>query len=138
MIRYQVARFMASVALLLVVSGCGGGGSQAPTGSVSGTVTFQGTPVTEGDVNLISRETGQVYAAPLGDGGSFKIADPVQTGSYIVSIAPPLGAPPTVENPTPVIPNPANIPQKYRSDQTSDLKADVKAGENTFTFDMKP
>lgn len=94
--------------------------------------------MTEGFVGFTSKETGSGQTLPLGPGGKFAFAEPVVIGPYAVSITPPEGNPPTVENPAPKPPDPKNIPQKYRSDATTDLTAEVKEGKNEFTFDMKP
>ena len=61
--------------LLLAVAiiapiGCGSSGKAV--GTVSGKVTYNGSPVSGGDVNLYSK-SGSAAMAPLGEGGTFKI-----------------------------------------------------------------
>lgn len=124
--------------ILAVAAGCGGSGTvDVPTGEVAGTVTYGGTPVTRGFVNLASRETGKAYTLPIGEEGQFKSDAPVVVGPYTVFITPPEGEAPSVDNPSPAPPDPKNIPQKYRSEQTSDLELEVKEGENTPKFELQ-
>lgn len=118
----------------LVFSGCS---SEELTGKLKGSVTFNGKPVTEGIANLMNQEFGRAYSAPLGPDGTFEIKDPVIVGSYVVFIAPPIGAAPTIDAPVVKEVNPENIPAKYRSEKTTDLKADIIDGENNLNFDMK-
>lgn len=127
-----------AVFVAALISGCGSGAIELPTGQVSGTITFEGAPVTEGFVNLISAESGRAATLPLGPGGKFAFEEPVVIGPYAVFITPPEGAPPTLENQSPKQPNPKNIPKKYRSDATTEFKVEVKEGENDFPLDMKP
>lgn len=122
-----------------LISGCGGGSSGAlPTGYVTGTVTFQGQAVTDGSVNVMSKESGRIYTSPLGAEGKFKISEPVVVGKYTVFISPPAGAAPTVEKPIVAPIDPPNIPKKYRVDATSGFVEEVKKGNNDFKFDMQP
>lgn len=104
---------------------------------MSGTITFEGAPVTEGFVNLISIESGRAATMPLGPGGKFTFEQPVVIGPYAVFITPPDSAPPTLENQRPDRPDPKNIPKKYRTDTTTDFKVEVKEGDNDFPLDMK-
>ncbi|MDB5334672.1 MAG: hypothetical protein JWN70_291 [Planctomycetaceae bacterium] len=126
---------------LLVVTlagGCGGGDSASlPTGYVTGTVTFQGQPVTDGSVNVLSNESGRVYTSTLGAEGKFKISESVVIGKYAFFITPPAGAAPTLDKPVVAPIDPPNIPKKYRADATSGLTEEVKEGNNDFKFDMK-
>ena len=60
----------------------------------------------------------------------------VETGTYVVSVLPP---PPTeaVAGEPPAAPQEyKNIPLSFRSETTSPLKAEVKAGESEFKFDL--
>ncbi|MCA9116870.1 MAG: hypothetical protein KDA79_17445 [Planctomycetaceae bacterium] len=124
--------------LLAVAAGCGGSGAvDVPTGEVAGMVTYGGTPVTRGFVNLASRETGKAYTWPINEEGRFKSEAPVVVGPYTVFITPPEGEAPSVDNPNPAPPNPENIPEKYRSEQTSGLSAEISEGENDLKFDLQ-
>lgn len=124
---------------LLVVAGCGSNSPRGiPKADVTGEVLFQQKPVSEGVVTFYSEKTGIAAPADLDSTGHFTIPDGIEIGTYIVTVAPPFieevaGAPPAAK-PTPTY---DNIPQKYRSIETSDLRADVKEGENQYVFQME-
>lgn len=136
-----VHRCWLSVAICVstgLIAGCGSSTSK-PSGSVSGRVTFQGQPVTSGVVNLMSKTLGAGASAPLGEDGKYRLNDPLEVGDYKVMITPPPPAPPRPEDgPPKPRPTASDIPNKYRTEATTDLTATVKAGSNTFDFDMKP
>ena len=123
-------------AAIVALAGCGGEGN--PVGTVSGTVTFQGQPVTEAQVSFRSSETGRGNIATLDSAGEFSLPEALAVGSYTVSITPPAPPAPDMDaGPQPPPKQYANIPQKYRSELTSPLKADVKEGENQFPFELE-
>ncbi len=108
-------------------------------GKVTGRVTFQGAPVTAGLIYLNSSSTGAGGMGTLGDDGQFTIADPIEVGEYRVTVTPPLPPPPNADLPTPPPqPKVTNIPEKYRTEAQSDLKATIDEGENVLEFDLKP
>ena len=127
-----------SLLTVIPLAGCGEGGKQpGPTGGVAGVVTFEDQPVTEGRVQFYSAQTGGGGMATLDQSGKFAMQDPILVGSYKVSILPP--EEPAPESPTGTEPKEyPNIPEKYRTELTTDLTAEVKEGDNQFTFDMKP
>src|SRR5437868_1262407 len=57
------------------LSGCGSGDSFPPSARVTGQITFQGQPVTEGVVNFISPKTGTAGSGVLNDDGEYEIAE---------------------------------------------------------------
>ncbi|MES2792095.1 MAG: hypothetical protein V4719_20940 [Planctomycetota bacterium] len=121
---------------LCYLAGCGGNGK--PQGSVHGTVTFQGQPVTQGTVLLFSRKTGQNFAGPVGTDGRFTITDAVDAGDYVAMVQPPMA---TAAPGSPEVSKPkeyANIPRKYHSDTTSNLTAVVKTGKNDIKLELLP
>lgn len=122
------------LALLLIVpittltlSGCQPAGK--PQGKISGKVTFQGNPVTAGEVNLFQKSTGVAVTAPLDSAGHFTVVPPMDTGTYNISIIPPRpkqlppGTPPEQLPPFPV-------PQKYQDPAQSDLTKEITTGNN--------
>lgn len=116
--------------------GCSGGTSKGPTGNVSGTVTFDGQPVATGTVRLYSQKTGETGSGVLTEGGKFKFAEPLPVGSYQAIVVPPQEPPPEVGKAY----EPKtydNIPEKYRTELTTDITVEVKAGDNTITVEMK-
>jgi len=154
--RFALAFFAASVVLL---PGC-----QRGTGSVTGSVNYQGKALKGGSILFHSTEGLQSYTVSIKDDGSYLV--PVITaGSYKIcvetaSIKPDLSyqksvgaaAAKTKEN-APDIPATASnprtalearnakrftaIPDKYSKPDTTDLALEVKAGEQTFDIDLK-
>ncbi len=127
------------VTLLLLISlGCSGG-STVETGRVAGRITLEGQPVTEGMVYLTAPERGIGASAPLGEDGRYAIPDPVEVGDYVVSIGIAPGPDPRPEDgPPQASAPPIDIPQKYRSERTTDLTVTVQKGSNTADFDLQP
>ena len=125
-----------SVLLCLWAAGC----AEAPpaVGLVSGKVTYNGAPVTEGQVALIDRETGVAGGATLGPDGAYKVDAPLTIGTYSVIVQPPPLPMPEQGKPPPQMKEYPNIPPKYREVDTSGLTTAVLEGENTFDIEMKP
>src|SRR5688572_17298853 len=101
----------------LATAGCGESGP--PVGRVSGKVTYQGQPVTEGTVSFYSDAAGYAAEAQLGNEGSYRIETEdggLHVGDYVVSIHPPMElGPPDPRTPQVMIEKDvANIPKKYR------------------------
>jgi hypothetical protein len=131
--------FVLSVGLLAMgLSGC----SRGPAvGEVSGKVTFEQKPVTEGRITFLNPATGHAAEAGLDRDGSYVIVTPeggLVVGDYIVMVNPliyldrsnPRTPPSPVEKPA------RNIPEKYRNQGRTPLRATVKPGPNTFDFDL--
>jgi hypothetical protein len=115
------------------LAGCGESGPE--TGTVKGAVTFKSAPLTAGTVNFYNKETAAAAQAALDESGRFTVASPLKTGTYLVFVFPPAPPAPVMKNPndpplkldTKGFPD---VPQKYRSDRTTDIKVEVKAGAN--------
>jgi hypothetical protein len=109
-------------------------------GEVSGRVTFQGKPVSQGRVTFLNAHAGTGDEALLNRDGTYAIKKPLLVGDYQVTIIPlivrkkddPKGPVVGVEVAAP------DIPQKYRTIGSTDLKATIKEGKNEINFDMKP
>ncbi len=150
-----LARVGCCLSLAVLLSGCGGGSNlpEGETGTVSGKVTFQGqTSVPEGSVVLFMRDKdGLMATGKVGSDGAYSLTmregSTVVTGKYRISVTPP--------NPTEsmdqdeimkrqmegTLPDPAavkEVPEKYRSPESSPLNFEVKSGSNTFDIDMQP
>lgn len=132
----QVLRLMLCVTVLLPI-GCGGG-SDKIVGKVTGRVTYLGEPVTSGIVYLNSSQTGAGGMGKLGENGEFAIVEPIETGEYRVTVTPPPPPDPIAGQATPPQPKVLNIPEKYRTESSTDLKATIEEGDNTLDFDLKP
>ena len=125
-----------NLSVIIALGGCGK--TKTPVGSVSGTVTFQGEPVPEGQVSFYSKETGKGNIGSLDSSGKFSFPDPVEVGTYTVFVTPPEPPPPDIgEGPQPAPKQYPNIPEKSRSELTSPLTAEVEEGENSFTFELE-
>lgn len=129
------------VSLILgAIAGCGDG--SLPIAEAEGKVTLNGQPVTEGSVTFISDERGSVYTAPLDSSGQFKFEEPVEVGSYTVTVNPPQPETPP-ETPEDMKKaaqmSQSGVPEGYHNEAISDLKAEVKQGQaNSFTFELNP
>jgi len=126
------------VLILPIMGGCGGGGKgKRVTGRVDGTVTFNGQPVKGGSVSFVSKTTGDGAGATIEPSGKFKVTDPVPVGQYSAMVLPVVLTPDEIADGKQ--PPPSNdIPEQYRSTETSGLNFEVKEGQNTFEIKMTP
>ncbi|MEO8493524.1 MAG: hypothetical protein ABI614_00530 [Planctomycetota bacterium] len=130
---------MAGVVVVLALAGCGGGegGFSGPTGTVSGKVTFNGTPIAEGStVTFISQE-GYAAAGTIAADSSYKLiyngSEKIPAGTYKVQFSPPpAAATDQLVDPSKPLPEaPVEpFPSKYAASSTSGLEFIVKEGEN--------
>ena len=133
------SRLLLIAALGLSLPACGSSGP--PMGSVSGKITYQGKPVTQGAVTFSSTTpSGRNATGQIDPGGYYTVqtenpGDGALVGDYAVTIyahdEPVLDYIPK----TPVKPK-LLVPEKYEKVATSGLKASVKGGSNTFNFDL--
>ncbi len=132
----------------LCCMGCGGGGLKKATGTVSGTVTLKGAPVTSGTVIFFAENDGDTAIGLLQSDGTYTLkygkSFAVPIGDYRVAITE--GPPPGTQSASPeeIMKNPpkanaeSKIPAKYRTAKDSGLIAVVEAGKNSGTdFDLK-
>ena len=124
---------------LLGVCGCGEPG--APSGTVSGKVTFNGTPIEEGIVNFFSKTTNTGGTGEIGSGGVYEAptaTNGLPVGDYDVYITPPMiTLPDTADSPGGEgFKEVNNIPQKYRTSTNSGLKVTINEGPNSFDIEM--
>lgn len=125
------------ISAITLFAGCGQG-ANSPLGEVSGTVTFQGKPVMEGEISFYSPAQGIGTKIPIDSSGHFKLPSPIEVGDYKVSIMPPPLPDPSIGSQLPPKRDSASIPSKYRSDSLSGLIASIKQGNNELSFDLKP
>jgi len=121
----------AMVSVCGLVSGCGGDSRPTAPSVVQGVVTLNGTALTEGTVNFASPTTGNAAIAQVGADGKFVVTGGMVPGDYKVMVTPPT---PTPENPNP--PD-SQIPEKYRTVETSDLKSKITGGRNEVKLELK-
>jgi len=128
-------RWLSLFSLCGAVALIGCGKAEAPSGTVSGTVTLDGQPVDSGEISFVSSD-GFAASGPI-TGGQFKLEDPLPVGKYAVGITPAaLTEAPGEEGDTAVAPT-SPVPAGYNMPGTSGLTHDVQQGANTMTIDLK-
>jgi len=125
----------------LAVAGCGRKGDY---GTVRGTVTFNGQPVSEGMVVFFEPQLMVYQGARIQADGSYSVAmsdgPGVPVGEYRVAVMPPVIESPGSKAFGPMtVKEYRNIPLKYRNPRSSPLKLSVAEGDNPpFDIEMKP
>ena len=122
--------------LMGLLVGCGGEGSQRISADVKGTVLYNGQPLTTGTVNFFSADTGAAGSTDILGTGEFVFPASLQTGTYQVYLSPAPLSPPEIGAPPPTI-IPLEVPEKYLTLETSDLKANVTPGTNTIELKLE-
>jgi len=130
--------------LLMVVAGCNSAKPIAGSVPVSGTVTFNGQPLEQGEVWFApeSGSKGQPATGQIKNGKFTMVTTAsspgVVAGKYKVSVisnkpfTPP--KPGTPSDPKALLPPESLIPTKYNDIKTSGLEADVTAAITSLTF----
>jgi hypothetical protein len=126
-------------ALALGLSGCGD--DRIKTVPVKGTVTYKGKPVPNGTVMFTPLAGGPTATGELHKNGTYtlttyKHGDGAAVGQYkvvVVAMEDTSNRLPEDRNPLP----PPIVPDKYTSIATTDLQADVRAGDNVCDFELK-
>jgi hypothetical protein len=115
---------VAVLVLAVVMTGCS---RRFPMAEVSGKVTLDGKPLSDATVMFVP-EKGFAAAGTLQPDGNFRLisgrpGNGAVIGSHKVAVMPanPLDTP---------------ISMKFRSAETSGLSVEVKAGKNSFEFDL--
>lgn len=125
------ARVMICLAMV-IVAGCG---NEHPVGTVHGTVTYKGQPLTEGVLYVYNQKTAEAGEGKIAE-GKFKLLNELSVGTYVAyvtSIPPP---PPNPDNPPANLLGkfPKDLPAKYQREDKSDLRIEVKEGDNDVTL----
>lgn len=145
----QPIRFACVAAFVALSAGCGSSGPAY--WPICGKVTFQGKPVTNGEMRFCNSKAGIDVVESLNTEGQYTVVTAVQKGlpegQYQVAVMPKLdfsrvksdqnGFPIPSTMPSEAERNPPNIPPKYRDPMTSGLKIAVKPETNTFDVDMQ-
>jgi hypothetical protein len=125
--------------MTLMMTGCGGSdgpGAGKVRRNVVVTVTYQGAPVTSGQLDFQNLETGEAGGGEIDGTGKSTISN-LPVGTYTVSIVPsPVIVVPDVAN-APTEQESTSIPQKYRSASTSPLKAEVTEKDYRLAFELE-
>jgi hypothetical protein len=134
------AALVCAILCLSALAGCQRG---EELGHVTGKVTYRGQPVTPGFVIFANTTKGVYMTAPLDAEGQFEVAMAqgfgLPLGEYAIGVSPPL-----MDHPLGPIAEPPeadkrkDIPRRYRDPATSDLKHEVKSGENVIELDLEP
>ena len=138
---HNLARRMAAIPVvaawsLIVIGvislpGCGAGGNGPQFGKVTGVVTLDGNPLPEAQVEFLP-QLGRSSTAETGKDGSYRLQytadrDGAVVGSHTVKIHTAVDG--RVGGPKEL------LPARYHSE--TELKAEVKSGNNTLNFDLK-
>lgn len=132
----SVALLAATAMLVFALAGCQRG-TEKQTGTVSGQVTKAGQPVTDAMIRFYSTEMGGHGSAMLGPDGKYKVDNPMEVGTYRVSVIPPPVVDPADGSPPPEPKDNPDIPKRFREFETSDIACQVQPGENQFDLDLK-
>jgi hypothetical protein len=116
------------VLLMIPLAGCGSGGPQVAP--VTGTVTLDGKPLPNAEVVFAPVDGGRPSTARTVDGGQYELL--FKRGQPGASVGPHTVR---IWISTEVVKNPPKIPARY--DSQSELKRDVKSGENVFDFNIE-
>ena len=132
-------RLLPVLVLASMLIGCQKEDRYGPRGRVTGKVTYQGQPVSEGAISFFNSETSVTTSGTLEPDGSYTLlfagSQDVPVGKYIVTVHPPSVSHEPGEAPPPQKEYP-NIPFKYRGRQSTDLSAQVEAKDQEFNFDL--
>ncbi len=126
-----------SICFLFTIScvslGCGGsgGGDQPDLGTVTGTVSLDGQPLS-GVIILFTPEEGRQSTAVTDENGGYELAytgdsKGAKIGKHTIGFT---------SSDDDSIKASAPIPPQYTIGSDTGLTAEVKAGENTFDFDL--
>lgn len=134
-----ILKTMLVSALFPMCLGCGSG---AKTATVTGKITFEGSPVKAGTIAFVPSD-GIPYQGDIQSDGSFRV-DNVPVGDVIVVVNPPGVEDPNkhmrIKDPNQAPPPPAAppppFPTKYNEIATTDLRYTVKSGENIYNPEM--
>jgi hypothetical protein len=120
----------------LAATGCSEKGGS--TGTVSGTVTYNGQPVPVGTISFLA-EDGRSMTGELKSDGTYKV-DKVPTGKNKVAVQTPAArganAPADIMGNTTQV-KPVPIPEKYGDNSKSGLSLEVKKGTQTFDITLQ-
>jgi len=120
---------------ILSLAGC----ADHPFGTVHGTVSYKGEPLTEGILYVYNRETAEAGEGKITD-GKFKLLNELRVGTYVAYVTAIPPPPPNPENPPANLWGkfPKDLPTKYQREDQSDLRIEVKEGKNEVQLTISP
>lgn len=121
---------------IVALAGCGGG-PKNPSGEVAGSVVYRGKPLTKARIALNDSARGAGALVELDDTGHFQVPGTLPVGKYTITFMPPLGLSPLEAHAKGASEPTIDIPFKYASESTSDMKVEVKEGKNDFPLVIK-
>ena len=119
--------------LLAMASGCDKGIKRI---NVSGTVTYEGKPVTSGLLKF-SGPNGAYSAAVLGDGGKYSITDVVPGETKIGVMESPQGSGSSSGAKSGPAAAPVSLPEKFRDPEKSGVKYLITAEMKELNIELK-
>lgn len=117
---------------LLLTLGCGE--KPKPTGTLSGTVSFNGENLTTGTVNLYCNAQGSGTMVRINADGTY-LTGPVPVGTYTIGIEKIILGP-SEEPPERYEEFPENVPKIYQNMMDSPMTVEIKEGENTMDIEV--
>jgi hypothetical protein len=139
---WHVIRWAGTLAVMSLIVGCGQSG-RSPLGKVTGTVTCKGRPVEKAAIifhNPKGRSaTGQVVAGNIEGVTTYDtLDDGAAIGTLTVTIHPMMDDEAMKPKPEkkPKRPIEPGLPPRYGDPKTSNLTAEIQAGENEIYFDL--
>ncbi|MGQ9576707.1 MAG: hypothetical protein ACUVUC_15475 [Thermoguttaceae bacterium] len=127
--------------LALGLPGCG---TSLERGTLSGSVRFQGKPVTEGVLIVVDEDDAVHMTSPIRSDGTFEVhtaeGKGIWVGRYRIGVAPPRAEPEKgVSKGLPKPPKAFSVPPKFWRPETSGIECEVQEGQNPpVQIDLKP
>lgn len=122
--------------LILGCLGCGGSSDRPKLGQVTGTVNYNGKPITEGEIVFYPEKgrsaAGQIKNGKIENVTTFDNNDGASVGKMKVTVSA-MDGPKNDMYKTPKL----LTPLKYSSLEMTDLSTEIKPGANSVAFDLK-
>jgi hypothetical protein len=129
-------RGLAVVAVVLIVTGCGG----PYDASVTGVATLDGSPIPRGTVKYIPNGAGPSAYGLIEEDGSYTLMtgreDGLPSGSYTVTVVANEKSIPSANPSAPPTPGKPITPPWYRTESTSGLNVTVQPGSNEINLEL--
>ena len=95
-------------------------------GQLTGKVTFQGQPLAKAELTFVSLDQAKptVVVATVNDEGTYELKNAIPAGKYVVTVTAKRGGKDI-------------LPPKYGLTTTSELRVEVKDGQNELDFELK-